>query len=169
MGDNNYMNLSRKNLPVYEFTKEGYEKILAEEKKLTGDRVLAVEDLAKARAMGDLSENGYYKAAREKLTTIDSRIRRVKLMIKYAKVIEKKKGDEVEFGSKVTIEMKDPISLKIRRTSFEIVGKEESNPELGKISNISPIGKALLGKKKGDKVKVKIPVGEVEYEVIEVE
>lgn len=157
------MNLSRKNLPVYEFTKEGYEKILAEEKKLTGDRVLAVEDLAKARAMGDLSENGYYKAAREKLASIDSRIRRVKLMIKYAKVIEKKEGDMIDFGSKVKVKVKG------REREFEIVGKEESNPEEGKISNISPIGKALLGKKKGDKVKVKIPVGEVEYEVIEVE
>lgn len=160
------MILNRNQLPKYELSKSGYEKLLIERNKLDKDRELAAEDLAKARAMGDLSENGYYKAARAKLSSIDSRIRRVNLLLKYAVVIEKKGNDKVEFGSKVTVEMNDPTTLKLRRTRFEIVGREESNPRERKISNASPIGKALIGKSKGDKVKVKIPAGEVEYEVI---
>jgi transcription elongation factor GreA len=63
-------------------------------------------------------------------------------MIKYAKVIERKEGDKINFGSKVKVRTKG------REREFEIVGKEESNPEEGKISNISPIGKVLIGKEK---------------------
>ncbi|NMC36326.1 transcription elongation factor GreA [Candidatus Beckwithbacteria bacterium] len=155
--------ISRQHLPRYEFTQEGFDKLLLEQEQLTQNRVGAVKDLAEARAMGDLSENGYYKAARAKLSSIDSRLGRLKLMIKYAVILESSKSGAVDFGCKVTVQVG---SLK---REFQIVGKEESDPSAGKISGHSPIGQALMGKKKGEKVLVQIPAGEVEYEILVVE
>jgi len=163
------MMLNKKQLPKYEFSKEGHDKLVAEKGQLAKDRELAVEDLANARSMGDLSENGYYKAARAKLSSIDSRIRRVNLMIKYAVIIEKNNSGLVSFGSKVKVLVRRiPRQAKGREMEFEIVGREEADPGEGKLSNASPIGKALLNKGRGEKVIVKIPAGEIEYEILEV-
>lgn len=146
------MVLTRNQLPKFEFSQSGYDKLLAEKKKLDSDRVLVVEDLVKAREMGDLSENGYYKAARAKLSSIDSRIRRVNLMIKYGVVVSKNQNSEVVgFGSKVRVKVNN------QRLEYEIVGPEEADPNKGKISLQSPIGQALEGKKVGEKVEVKGP------------
>jgi transcription elongation factor GreA len=150
------------NLPRYEFSKAGFDEVLKEQKELENQRVDAVENLAKARAMGDLSENGYYKSSRAKLSSIDSRLRRLRLMIKYTVVLKPRKTSKISFGSCVTVKIKG------KQKQFEIVGKEESNPMQSKISKNSPIGKALMGKKVGDKVEVFVPAGKVEYEVVKV-
>lgn len=142
------------------FTKEGYEELLKEREVLTEKRKGAVIELKKAREMGDLSENGYYKAARFELSSIDRRIREVRGLLQYGKVIEKRSSvDIVDIDCDVTI---DDGS---RKSTYRIVGGYESNPMEGKLSHISPIGKALMGKRLGDTVTVTIPRGEVTYTI----
>ena len=126
-------------LPVYQFTAEGFKKIKDELSEKKKDREKAVIELAEARAMGDLSENGRYKAARAALSRIDSRLRHLRKLIKYGKVIFAKQDfSKVSFGLKLTVEVKG------KKREFTIVGKEEADPMKGRLSNISPIGKALI-------------------------
>lgn len=139
------------------FTKEGHEKLKKELEDIRNSRPAAVEDLSKARSMGDLSENGYYKAARFKLTGIDRRIREINYILKYAVVTEAQGSDSVQIGSTVILNDGD------NDITYSIVGGYESNPLEGKISQISPIGKAILGKKVGEKVSIEIPKGTVSY------
>jgi transcription elongation factor GreA len=157
------MNLSRKQLPTYHFTAEGFEKIKKEESDLKVARVEAVRQLSEARAMGDLSENGYYKAAREKLSSIDSRLRRVALLLKYGKVVESLEKDVVGFGSRVKVKTGN------NTREFLIVGKEEANPEENKLSNVSPIGRALIGRKIGEVVDVETIRGILKFEILKIE
>lgn len=133
------------------FTKLGYEKLLQEKEDLVQQRPSAVEDLAKARAMGDLSENGYYKSARLKLSFLDRQIRHLTYLIKNAQIRQKQATDVVDIESVVTIR-----DGKIEKT-YTLVGGYESNPTKGKISIHSPLGKALMGKRKGDSVTVVAP------------
>jgi transcription elongation factor GreA len=154
--------LTRQQLPHYQFTKAGYEALQKEQAELLAKRPEAVEDLRKAREMGDLSENGYYKAARAKLSEIDSRLRHLKHLLHFGKIIEPQSGDRVTFGSKVT------INDGRQDRTFTIVGKEESDPMQGKLSEASPIGKALMGKKAGDTVEVDIPAGKVTYKIVKI-
>ncbi len=155
--------MNRSQLPTYQFTKSGYEALKKEQEELlTRKRPEAVEELQKARELGDLSENGYYKAARAKLSSIDSRSRYLAIRLKYGKIIETRFDGSVNYGTRVTIN--DGISNR----EFEIVGKEESNPLEGKLSPESPIGRALMGKRSGDRVDIEIPVGKVTYTVLDV-
>jgi transcription elongation factor GreA len=155
--------ISRKKLPVFQFTQEGFEEIKTEKDEKDKEREKAVVELSEARAMGDLSENGRYKAARANLSRVDSRLRHLRKLIKYGKVVKSHKRGIVGFGSKVLVDIKG------KQREFSIVGKEESNPMKGKISNKSPIGRALLSKREGDIVKVEVPAGVVEYKILEVE
>lgn len=145
------------------FTKEGYENLKKEYENIFNARPDAVKTLSKAREMGDLSENGFYKAAKARLSSIDSNLRRLKILIKNAKVADKPhKEGIVGFGNKVTVN-----DGKINR-EFNIVGRYESNPAKDKISDVSPIGRALIGKKVEDVVKVNTPKGEIIYKIIKV-
>ncbi len=141
------------------FTKEGYQAILDEKKKLLGERPEAVENLRKAREMGDLSENGYYKASRAKLSAVDARLRHLERLIRYGKVVESAKTGFVDIGSTVTIHdgLKD--------LTVTIVGGYESDPKNHTISYLSPIGKAIMGKQKNDTVSVTIPSGVATYTI----
>ena len=141
-------------------TQEGLQKLLDEQAKLLAERPEAVSELKKAREMGDLSENGYYKGARAKLSHIDSRLRHLKHLIFSSKVIEKSLSDEVTLGSTVTVK-----SVHGEQT-FTIVGKHESNSLEGKISHVSPLGSQLLNKKVGEKVILQTPKGETEYTIV---
>lgn len=154
--------LTQKQLPQYQFTQEGFAKITQEQLDLQKERELAVDDLAKARNLGDLSENGYYKSARAKLSSVDSRLRHLNKMIKYAKIISKSNSNKVSFGCQVTVG-----DGKTER-NFQIVGKEEANPMQGKISSDSPLGRALMGKEKGEKVKINVVAGIFEYKIINI-
>lgn len=126
------------------FTKRGYEEKQKEYEALLAARPDAVKELAKAREMGDLSENGYYKAARFKLSDIDRHIRQLKHLLKIAKVQEAAAQGFIDIGSIVTIH--DGKNEK----TYEIVGTYESNPSEGKISYVSPLGKILMGKRRGE-------------------
>jgi len=141
------------------FTKNGFEKLRKDYEELVESRPLAVADLRKAREMGDLSENGYYRAAKFKLSDIDRNIRRYSYLIKSAQVINSFQKEVVEIGSKVS------LIIGNSEKNYQIVGEYEANPGDGKISHLSPIGKALIGKKAGEIVKIESPSGQTEISI----
>lgn len=139
------------------FTKNGLEKKKQEYESLLQERPDAVRELAKAREMGDLSENGYYKGARLKLSDIDRRLRQLKYLLKVAKVKQIGQTGIIDIGSIVT------ILHGIVEKTYEIVGTYESNPSAGKISLYSPLGNALAGKKVGDTAQVTVGKNNTTY------
>lgn len=142
------------------FTKEKYESIKKEYRELLIQRKEAVFHLAKAREMGDLSENGYYRASKAKLSSIDHLLRKFSDFIKYGTIINFVNKGTVEIGCKVTIKNNKKLQ------KYQIVGKEEADPKLSNISNESPLGKLLLGKKVGENIKLQSPSGKINYEII---
>ena len=144
------------------FTKEGFEKAKQEYEDLLKQRPFVIEDLQKARELGDLKENGYYQASRQKLSYIDGRLFRLKMDMKYADVIEVKTGNGVSIGSKVTLTDGEKEQV------FTIVGDFEANPSEGKISLLSPIGKALEGKSVKDEIYLELPKGKITYKILKV-
>jgi len=145
------------------FTKEGFKEVEDKLKALVDKRPEAVAVLKRAREMGDLSENGLYKAAKFELSDIDREIRNLKYLIKSAKIYTPQTKETIQIGHKI----------KIKNDKFEkefiIVGEFEANPSLGKISNKSPFGYALMGKKIGETAQIKTPTGIVEYLIISIE
>lgn len=128
------------------------------------DRPKAVEDLRQAREMGDLSENAAYSEAKGRLARLDGRIFQIKERLKYAVIIET--GSEngiIGIGSTVTIEVNHETK------TYQILGSSETNPQKGRISYLSPLGKLLVGHKSGDSVTLQTPAKEVVYKIIEVE
>lgn len=152
----------QKKEPKIPFTKEGYQKLLDERTKLLAARPEAVEHLREARNMGDLSENGYYKASRQQLSFLDSRIRRVERLIKLATIVVSANTGIIDIGSRIT------ISDGTREYQYEIVGGYESNPSQHSISHMSPLGRALLGKRIKDSIEVHAPSGMKRYTVLSV-
>lgn len=116
-------------------------------------RVKAVEELSWARDMGDRSENAAYKSARMKLSDIDRRIRYIESLLKRAQVVEKRSDGVVGIGSVVTVHLDE------KKVVYTLVGGHESNLLEGKLSIFSPVGKALLGRRAGDWVRIHIPAG----------
>ncbi|MDE2025461.1 MAG: transcription elongation factor GreA [Patescibacteria group bacterium] len=144
------------------FTQTGYDKLLTEKGQLVASRPVAVEELKRAREMGDLSENGAYKGARFKLSDIDRRIRHLDHLIKHAHIVSSSQTDTVEIGCMVV------VASEGSQQTFSIVGSFESNPSNGTISHKSPIGNALIGKKIGEQVTVSVPKGIVTYTIISI-
>jgi len=144
------------------FTKEGFEQIVAEQKKLLAERPDAVEHLRKSREMGDLSENGYYKASRQRLTFLDGRIRRVERLVKLAIIVESSNTGVVDIGSTVTIKNDE------QTFTYTIVGGYESDPTKKTISHISPLGKALMGKKVHDTAIMNAPAGIKTFTIVSI-
>jgi transcription elongation factor GreA len=141
------------------FTKSGYEKLKKEYEEMKSQRPSAVEDLKKAREMGDLKENGYYQASRQKLNTIDAGLTRMSYHIKYASIIEETGLEVIGMGSTVTLANNE------REMTYQFVGDLEANPSEGKLSLLSPMGRAVEGKKVGDIVEVKTHAGNFVYTV----
>lgn len=146
-------------MPAILFTKDGFEKLKEEQAKLLIKRPDAVNSLQRARELGDLSENGAYKAARAELSQLDSRLRHLNRLLTQAKVIEAVNAATVEIGTRVGVKEGE------KETTYSIVGGYESNPAEGKISIHSPIGRMLLGRKVGDTVEIIIPRGKVTYTI----
>ncbi|OGG31275.1 hypothetical protein A3A63_01165 [Candidatus Gottesmanbacteria bacterium RIFCSPLOWO2_01_FULL_46_9] len=144
------------------FTKNGYQKVLEEKAKLLAERPRAVEHLRKSREMGDLSENGYYKASRARLSFLDARIRRTERLVRLGRVVESSGSGRVEIGNTVT------VANGKNKYEYVIVGGYESDPSKKTISHISPIGRALLGKTANDTVEVHAPSGIIRYLVLKV-
>lgn len=117
-----------------------------------------------AKSLGDLSENAEYHQAREDQGKLEARIKRIEQILQSSQVISGGGGNEVTIGSKVLVQKQGDKEEK----TFEIVGAEEADMQKGKISNKSPFGTALFGKKKNDSITFKTPSGEVKYKIINV-
>lgn len=150
-----------------QFTKAGHQKVLEELTHLRTNRHPAAKDrLAKARAMGDLKENSEYHAATEDLSVIVGRIAELEEMLRWAEIVddtvEKIESDLVHLGCRVVVDKAG------QREEYHIVGEFEADPKQKKLSLTSPIGKALIGKKKGDIVEVAIPSGKHTFTIVDV-
>ncbi len=147
-------------------TATGFQKLQDELQTLkTKGRQEVAERLKTAIEFGDLSENAEYDEAKNQQAFIEARIAELEAQLKDVEVVEESKTGEIRIGSKVTLKMKVDKEEHI----YTLVGSIEADSFVHKISNESPVGEAILGKKKGDKVKIKAPGGEFEYEVLKVE
>ncbi len=145
----------------------GYEKLQAELKELKDvKRPQTLRELESARELGDLKENAEYHAAKEMLGTIDARLNELGELFACSKLVNPQELDHTRvcFGS--TILLNDVLTEV--EVCYTIVGSCESNPDKGLISYNSPLAKQLLGKEEGDEVRVKLPSGQKEFEVLEV-
>lgn len=149
----------------YLLTTVGLQKLQEELKVLISDkRKEVIERIREAAAHGDLSENADYAQAREEQSFIEGRISEIEEIIKNAEIItQNSHGTTVTIGSTVTIKASG------QEKKYLIVGSNEANPKEGKISNESLVGKALLGKKTGNKFKIATPAGEIDYEILTIE
>ncbi len=149
-------------------TSNGYAELNEELKRLKFvERPRIVAAIEEARGHGDLSENAEYHSAREQQSFNEGRIMELEGALSHAQVIDTKtlSGDKVMFGATVTLEDADEGS----QNTYQIVGQYETNLDKGHISLLSPIAKALIGKKLGDIVDVKTPKGEKSYEILAVD
>lgn len=150
-------------------TKEGLESIKKEYDELVKvKRPAVLETVSQARNQGDLSENAEYQAARDELSFIDGRIDELEEMLKQVEIIDEKPGKNggkkvVSLGAKVTLHVSG------KKQIYTVVGEWEADPAQQKISDQSPLGKALMGKAIGEKINVDAPAGKVTYTVISVE
>ena len=147
-------------------TKSKYKELQEELENLkTKGRKQITESLVYAKSLGDLSENAEYAQAREDQAKLEDRILKLEHILKTAKIVTKHSTDTVSVGATVELLKKTD---KTKRT-FTVVGGEEADTAVGKISFHSPIGEALIGKKVGDIVKITTPKGIVEYSISSIE
>ena len=144
-----------------------YAGLKALEEELENLKVVRRKEVAvkikEAREQGDLSENAEYDAAKDEQRDIEARIEEIEKILKNAEVVVE---DEVDFDK---INVGCTVSLYDVEVEYKIVGSTEANSLAGKISNESPLGKALIGKKVGDKVEVEAQAGIIEYEVLKID
>jgi transcription elongation factor GreA len=152
-------------MPSSYLTQEGYDRLQKELEYLRTDKRAEVADrLRNAMEDGELIENAELEAAKNEQSFVEGRIKELEILLANAKLIEENASvDNIQVGSKVKVKEEglDP-------EEYVIVGHAEADPRLGRISNESPLGKALLNHKAGDKVKVEAPGGAFEIEVIKV-
>jgi transcription elongation factor GreA len=146
----------------YKITKQGKKELEIELQALVSRRKGVAQKIANARDFGDLSENAEYDVAREEQGLIETRISEIQDIILNAEIIKHVSKSKIALGSKV--ELKNSK----RNVVYTIVGPVEANPIEGRISNESPIGSALFGKKVGDTIIVETAKGKVEYEILSI-
>jgi len=147
-------------------TKDGYDKLIEELEYLkTIKRREVAARLKEAISYGDLSENSEYEESKNEQAFVEGRIMELEGKVKTVKIISDKHGDfkSVQLGT--TVHLKNLSTTNSDVEVYTIVGSTEADPFEGKISNESPVGTALLDKKKGDKVKAHVPAGVIEYEI----
>lgn len=145
-------------------TQEGLDTLKAELEELTNvKRPAAVTRLATAREQGDLSENSEYTDAKQNLAFIDGRIAELEVVLHGVQVVTTHTKSHVDVGCKVTLHING------KKEVFTVVGEWEADPSSKKISHESPLGKALLGKKVGEKIEVEAPAGKIHYKVLHIE
>lgn len=148
----------------FHLTKEGVEELTSECKELIGLRPAIAERIKTAREFGDLAENAEYTSARQEQERVEGRIAEIEHILQNVEVIKRPKGDsKVQLGSKVVLK-----GDKGKQKEFQVVGTVEADPMNGKISDESPIGQALLGKKEGDEVEIKTPAESSTYKVVDI-
>lgn len=149
---------------LYQLTAEGKVELETELKELKSRRSIIAEKIANARDYGDLTENAEYDAAREEQGQVESRIGDIEEILLNSTLISHPTGaNSVQVGTIVTLETNG------KKVTYQIVGPVEADPLEGKISNESPIGMALLGKKRGDVAETETPKGMISYRVLGIE
>jgi transcription elongation factor GreA len=145
-------------------SKDGLDKLRAElDEMLAVRRPEIAQRIHDAKEHGDLSENAEYEDAKNEQAFVEGRIQTLESLIKNATLIDEHTStDHVQIGSTVKVKSEDGPE------TFLIVGSAEAKPAQGRISNESPVGRALLGKKKGEKVLVKVPAGDFAYTIVEI-
>ena len=142
---------------VYQITEKGKGDLEVELADLKSQRGEIAEKIATARDFGDLRENAEYDAARKEQGLVETRIAEIEEILQNAEIIQSSDGSAVVLGS--TVELQSTA----KTVTYTVVGPVEADPLAGKISNESPIGKELIGKKIGDEVKIKTPKAEMIY------
>ena len=146
------------------YTQEGFQQLKDEyERRTKVDRKRILAAIEEARSFGDLSENAEYSAAKDEQARNDHRIQELEYLIEHAIVVDEElDADVVGLGSFVTVERDG------KETQYKIVGSNEADPFENKLSDMSPVGKALIGSKVGAIVKVEVPAGSIEFKVVAV-
>ncbi|MCR4334081.1 MAG: transcription elongation factor GreA [Patescibacteria group bacterium] len=144
-------------------SQEKFDEMVKELEQLkTVRRTEIAKNLEYARSLGDLSENAEYQEARDLQAATEERIKKLEELVKYTKIVtDGKKKNEVSFNSKVTIKKEDSPDMH----EYTIVGSEEADMRVKKLSHISPLGAALMGKKKGDVFTFETPTGKQTYTI----
>lgn len=147
-------------------TKEKFDEFTKELEMLKMEKRKEIaEHLEYAKALGDLSENAEYQEAREEQAMIEDRIMRLENMLKSAEIVSLHHTEKVDVGSTVSVQKeKDGKTAK-----YKIVGSEEADISTGKLSIRSPLGEAMMGKKKGEKFECKTPAGMMHYKITDIE
>lgn len=151
-----------------QYTEEGYEKLVTELEYLKNERRPEIKvAIAEARAFGDLSENSEYDEAKNEQAKVETRIAELEYLINHAEIIKEDqyRSGVVNIGTLVKVfdyEENEEIE-------YSIVGPNEANPLLDRISDQSPIGRALIGCKAGDEVVVEVPAGELKFKILDVQ
>lgn len=148
----------------FHLTKDGQKELQDELAVLISRRSSIAEEIAVARSQGDLAENAEYHAAKEEQGRQELRIEEIEHILQNAELIKAPKGDsKVQLGSKVKLRSKEG-----KTKEFQVVGTVEADPLNGKISDASPIGSALMGKKVGEEVEIKTPAETLSYTIVEI-
>ena len=161
ISDHSHAGAAVNNKPTY-LSKDGLEKLRSElDEMVSVKRPEVANRIHDAKEHGDLSENAEYEDAKNEQAFVEGRIQTLEALIKNATIIDENHStDHVQIGSTVAVESPDGSER------FTIVGSAEAKPAEGRISNESPVGRALLGKKKGEKVVVKVPAGDFTYKIV---
>ena len=149
------------------YTKEGLDKLTNDLNQLkTKGRTDIAKQIAETRDKGDLSENAEYDAAKDAQGHLEAKIAQLEDLLSNARLLDESKIDTsaVSILSKVTIKNKKNGAS----VTYMLVSEEEADLKAGKISTLSPIGKGLLGKKKGDVAQIKTPAGEMQFEIVDI-
>ena len=146
----------------FQLTKEGVAELQTELAELKDKLVEVIEAIKNARDQGDLSENAEYHAAKEEQERVDNRISEVQHILDNAEIVAKRSKTSIGIGNTVVLKNGS------KPVTYHIVDSVEADPLEAKISDESPIGKALLGKKVGEKVEIKLPAGAKTYEIKEI-
>jgi len=147
---------------LYQITDEGKTELEAELQELKGRRGAIADKIAEARDFGDLSENAEYDSAREEQGLVESRVAEIEDILLNAELIRGGKTSKVSLGSKVELKTGK------KTVTYTVVGPVEADPLEGKISNESPIGGALMGKKVGETATITTPKGSTTYEIVSI-
>lgn len=148
---------------LFRLTQAGVNELQAERDALVAKRPLIADAIKSARELGDLAENAEYQTARLEGERNDSRIAELENIIQNVEIIKKPRGDsKVQLGS--TVKLKGGGKAK----EFQVVGTVEADPLNGKISDESPIGQALLGKKEGESVEIVTPAETATYKIVDI-
>ncbi len=148
---------------LFHLTQQGVEELEAEKQALLKKRVETAEAIKVAREMGDLSENAEYQSARQEQERTDGRLEEIEHILANVEVIKAGKGKSVGLGS--TVKLHGPNKKEL---VFQVVGTIEADPLAKKISDESPIGKVLLGKKEGEEVEIVLTAGTHTYKISEI-